>query len=96
MNIFWSRKSKSRFLEIKVYLEAEFGSTVANQFQTRVLDFLTLLSKYPQLGSLEVPEKAIYGFQLSKQTRLFYRIKGGRIILLTFFDSRTNPNKKPK
>ena len=95
MIISWTKKSKSRFLEIKSYLEAEFGKSIADQFQTRVLDFLVLLERFPQLGSLEVPDKEIYGFQLSKQTRLFYRIKGERIILLTFFDSRNDPKKRP-
>lgn len=46
------------------------------------------------MGSLEVPEKAIRGFQFTKQTRIFYRIKGNQIIILTLFDVRQNPDKK--
>ncbi len=96
MKIYWTKKSKSRFQEIKKYIEKEFGFSVSERFQNRVLSLLDLLEKYPGIGSLEVPEKEIHGFQISKQTRVFYRIKGNRIFLLTFFDSRQNPEKKPK
>lgn len=96
MKIYWSKKSESRFLEIIDYLTGEFGQTVGKQFKSRTLDFLEILSKFPQIGTLEVPSKQIYGFQLSKQTRLYYRIKNNNILLLTFFDSRQNPDKKPK
>lgn len=96
MTIFWTRKSKLRFLEIEDYLRAEFGELTAQNFKTKVLGFLRLLEKFPKMGSLEFPEKQIYGFQITKQTRLFYRISNGRISLLTFFDSRQDPGRKPQ
>jgi len=52
------------------------------------------LENYPEIGVVEVDDKQIRGFQLTKQTRVFYRIKGERIIILTFFDVRQHPNKK--
>ena len=96
MRIFWTKRSKNRFQEISEYLKSEFGTKTCQRFKIRVWDLLELLSKFPELGSLEVPDKQIYGFQLSKQTRLFYRLKKDQIILLTFFDSRRDPEKKPK
>jgi len=36
----------------------------------------------------------IKGFQLSSQTRILYRIKKEKIIVLAFFDVRQNPKKK--
>lgn len=36
----------------------------------------------------------IRGFQLSHQTRILYRIKDNKIIILSFFDVRQDPNKK--
>jgi plasmid stabilization system protein ParE len=96
MRIFWTKRSKNRFQDITEHLKSAFGIKTSEGFKIRVLDFLELLSKFPELGSLEVPDKEIYGFQLSKQTRLFYRLKENQIILLTFFDSRQDPKKKPK
>jgi hypothetical protein len=48
------------------------------------------------MGSIEFPEKQIRGFQLTKQTRILYRIKNQNIIVLAFFDVRQNPKKKFK
>ncbi len=95
MKIFWTKRSKNRFDKINEYLNSEFGKDATERFRIKVFDFLELLSKFPELGSLEVPDKRIFGFQLSKQTRLFYRLKKDEIILLTFFDSRQDPKKKP-
>ena len=39
-------------------------------------------------------EKKIRGFQISRQTRLFYRVRGNRITILTFFDNRQDPKKR--
>lgn len=96
MKIFWTKKSKYRFLEIEEYLNSEFGTSTADRFKNKVLRFLQFLAKFPHIGRLEVPDKEIYGFQITKQTPLFYRIQKDRITLLTFFDSRQNPERKPK
>ncbi|MTI20526.1 type II toxin-antitoxin system RelE/ParE family toxin [Fulvivirga sp. RKSG066] len=96
MTIYWTKRSESKFLKIKSYINKEFGQLSTIKFQDKVFDFLELLEKFPELGSLEVAEKKIYGFQISKQTRVFYRINKNHISLLTFFDSRQDPIKKPK
>ena len=95
MNIYWTRKSKTRFQSIDSYIHSEFGKSSSTKFRNKVLNFLDLLSKFPELGTVEVVDKQIYGFQISRQTRIFYRIKKDRIVLLTFFDSRQNPDKRP-
>ena len=71
------------------------GERVAEAFEQKMMDFLDLLADFPEIGVLEVIEKQIRGFQLTKHTRVFYRIKGKRIIILTFFDVRKDPKKKP-
>jgi plasmid stabilization system protein ParE len=55
---------------------------------------LDLLEDFPEIGAVEVVEKQIRGFQLTKQTMVFYRTKGEKIIILTFFDVRQDPRKK--
>lgn len=95
MNVFWTKRSKKRYDEIFDYLESEFGLLVANKFKLKVLEFILLLSKFPKLGVLEVVDKKIYSFQLTRQTRIFYRINNNHISLLTFFDTRQNPDNRP-
>jgi len=53
-----------------------------------------LLEIFPEMGSFDLAEKQIRGFQMLKQIRLLYRIKGEKIIVIAFFDVRQNPKKK--
>lgn len=42
----------------------------------------------------QVEEKEIRGFQITPQTRILYRLKGDKIIILSFFDVRQSPKIK--
>jgi hypothetical protein len=42
----------------------------------------------------QVENNDIRGFQLSRQTRILYRIRDNKIIILSFFDVRQDPKKK--
>ena len=94
MEIFFTNRASKNYNSIKEYISDRFGTVVAEAFKCKMIDFLEILKNYPELGSLEVPAKGIRGFQFSKQTRIFYRIKGNKIIILTLFDVRQHPDKK--
>ncbi len=94
MEILFTKRAAINYKSIKEYITEKFGERTAQAFSSKLLDFLEILKNYPQLGSLEVTNKNIYGFQFSKQTRIFYRIKEEKIIILTLFDVRQNPKKK--
>lgn len=95
MNVKVSVRAKKTFQSIKESIRLRWGDRVALVFQQRVIDFLDLIEIFPEIGTLEIPEKRIYGFQLTKQTRVFYRIKEQTVIIIIFFDVRQNPKKKP-
>jgi len=95
MKIFLTKRATNKFRSIKGYIAEEWGDHVANAFEQKTIDFFDLLGNFPEMGSVEVSKKQIRGFQLTKQTRIFYRIKDERIIILTFFDVRQHPLKKP-
>jgi plasmid stabilization system protein ParE len=96
MKILWTKKSRKRFAEIVDYIQSKFGDASSQSFITKTKDFTRLLFEFPEMGTLEIRDKKVRGFQLTKQTRVFYRLKNDQIILLTFFDSRQSPRKKPK
>ena len=95
MRIFWTKKAQRRLREILEYIQLEFGDHARQSFRTKTEDFTLLLFEFPEIGTAEVKGKNLRGFQLTKQTRVFYRLKDDRIIILTFFDSRQNPKKRP-
>ena len=96
MKISFTKRAENNFREIKQYIFSEWGELVANAFEQKFIDLLDLLERFPEMGFAEVPEKQIRGFLLSKQTRVYYRIKGDKIIILRLFDVRQNPTKKPR
>lgn len=95
MKISFTRGAVKSYYSIKDYLVREWGERVSEAFEQKTIDFLDLLEAFPEIGAVELSEKQIRGFQLTRQTRIFYRIKGERIIILALFDVRQNPSKKP-
>lgn len=96
MRIFLTKRADKNYHSIKDHIINEWGERVAEAFEQKTVDFLDLLEDFPELGVIEVPDKQIRAFQLTKQTRVFYRLKGDRIIILTFLDVRQDPMKKPR
>ncbi len=96
MRIVWTKKVRKTFGQILDYIQLRFGDTARQSFLTKMKDFTKLLYEFPEIGTVEIKEKKLRGFQLTKQTRIFYRIKNDQIILLTFFDSRQDPNRRPR
>jgi plasmid stabilization system protein ParE len=95
MKIFFTKRANKNFHSIKERIFVKYGERVAEAFELKLDNFLDILENFPEIGSVEVIEKQIHGFQLTKQTRVFYRIKGEIIVILTFFDVRQDPKKKP-
>jgi len=94
MKIFLTKRAEKNYHSIKEYIRNEWGQRTADTFEQKTIAFLDLLEDFPEIGAVEVVEKQIRGFQLTKQTRVFYRTKGEKIIILTFFDVRQDPRKK--
>lgn len=92
MQVFVTPRAERNFDSIIDYIKLKWGETTAKQFVYKTDEILKLLMNYPTMGQVEKGD--IRGFQLSPQTRILYRIKNDRIIILSFFDVRQNPNKK--
>ncbi|WP_368509150.1 type II toxin-antitoxin system RelE/ParE family toxin [Cyclobacterium sp. 1_MG-2023] len=62
MKVVWTKKAQKRFIEILAYIEFNFGHTARRSFKTKTKDFTDLLDKFPEIGTVEIPEKKIRGF----------------------------------
>ena len=96
MKLVWTEKAQRRIGEVLEYIEREFGAKARQIFLEKTQDFARILIEFPEMGTLEIKEKNLRGFQLTNQTRVFYRVKKNSIIILTLIDSRQNPKKRPK
>jgi plasmid stabilization system protein ParE len=94
LKIKWSKRADNSFDRIIEYLHAEWGEQVVQAFVRKTYDFLEILAEFPEIGSMQVQEKAIRGFVLITQVIVFYKVQGSSIILIDFFDTRQDPKKK--
>ena len=92
MQVFVTPRAERNFDSIVDYIADKWGERTAKQFVLKTDEIFKLLQNYPTMGQIENGE--IRGFQLTRQTRILYRIRDEKIIILAFFDVRQDPNKK--
>ena len=92
MTVFLTRRAERNYNSIKEYIVKEFGNQTAETFVKKADETFKLLEDFPQMGPVE--NNDIRGFQLSRQTRILYRIMGQKIVILSLFDVRQSPKKK--
>lgn len=91
--IIWNKRASRQFEQIQQYLEKEFGERSAGLFTSRLFNFLELLTKYPEIGTLENKKKNIRGFLLHRHTTILYKKGKNVIYILSVFDNRQDPAK---
>jgi plasmid stabilization system protein ParE len=94
LSIRWTTRADIKLDQLIIYLESEWGESVVKAFMRKLYDFLEILSEFPEIGSMQYPERGIRGFALTKQVTIFYKIDGKHIVLLDIFDNRSDPKKK--
>ena len=90
----WKTRADINLDRLIIYLETEWGESVVQAFMRKLYDFLEILSEFPEIGSMQYPEKRIRGFALTKQVSIFYRVDDNQIVLLDIFDNRSDPKMK--
>ncbi|MCB0496694.1 MAG: type II toxin-antitoxin system RelE/ParE family toxin [Cyclobacteriaceae bacterium] len=92
MEVFVTPTAEKHFETIVNHLQEKWGSKTLKQFIDKTDKLFNLLQNYPLIGQVE--KDNIRGFQLTRQTKILYRIRGTKVIILAFFDVRKNPEKK--
>jgi len=94
LRIKWTKRAENNFGRIVNYLEQNFGESTKRNFVQRTFSIIESLSEFPEMGTIELVEKGVRGFVITKHNRLFYRFTDEELILLSFFDTRRDPKKK--
>jgi plasmid stabilization system protein ParE len=92
VEVFVTPKAEQNFDSVFNFIKNKWGEKTAKQFLIKTDSLFELLKKFPKIGKPENGD--IRGFQLTRHTRLLYRIRGEKIIILAFFDVRQDPSKK--
>jgi len=85
MEIFVTKRAEKNYRSILKYIQKNFGNLVSKIFEDKVVLFFELLEIFPEIGIEEDNVKKIRSFSIARQTRVFYRIKKDKIIVLSFF-----------
>ncbi|HYI78113.1 MAG TPA: type II toxin-antitoxin system RelE/ParE family toxin [Chryseolinea sp.] len=92
MQVFVTARAERSFDLIVEYIKNKWEERTAKQFVLKTDGIFKLLQNYPTMGQVENGD--VRGFQLSRQTKLLYRVRDDKIIVLAFFDVRQDPNRK--
>jgi plasmid stabilization system protein ParE len=97
LKILWTKAAQSSFDKIVDYLKNEWSLKSAIKFVSKTIIFLDILQQHPEIGRKEKIKKDLRSFVLTRQTTIFYRIKNDTtIVILKFFDTRQNPERRLK
>lgn len=94
MKIRVTKRANQDFLKIQDYLITNWGDSSVVKFKNQVNDFFDILEIFPEIGTMEVPEINIRGFQINPHIRIFYTVKSDSLVIHSFFNILQNPQKK--
>jgi plasmid stabilization system protein ParE len=89
------KRFTNKVQKVLAYLEKEWSNTVAEDFLLKIDRRIELLIKHPTIGAPSAKVKDIRGFLITRHNRIYYKIKGDKVIILNMYDTRMNPKKNP-
>lgn len=91
----WSEQAEITFFEVVEYLNQNWTQKEVDNFIDETYSVIELISKKPLLSRSSGLEN-YREILITKHNLLMYRIREEEIVLLSFFDTRQHPRKKPK
>lgn len=91
--VVFTKEAELDFDIILGYIIHDFGNAAAIRFKNLTIEFVKILQNFPELGRLSNAGKKIRFFVAHKRLKIYYRVKGDKIIILRLFDTRQHPDK---
>src|SRR6218665_2071423 len=82
--------------ELFEYLEGRWSERIKNKFISNLDKVIYLIQIEPEIFPKSELNKNYRKCVLSKQTTIYYKYNTKRVEIITFFDTRQNPNKIKK
>ena len=90
----WTPQALKDYYAIIVYLEEQWSPQIADSFLALTEEKLFILAQQPFLGISSEKEPAVRSILLTKHNRLYYKVENTKLIVLSIFDTRQNPEKE--
>lgn len=95
-NVVISKTAKRKLENLFEYLIENWSLKVKSDFVKKLDRSIHLIKENPESFPQSKKIKGLHKFVITKQTTLYYRFSSQRIIIVTIFDTRQNPNKLEK
>jgi len=97
MKVFLSPQALSKLEKLNEYLLENWNAKVRNDFIEKLTSKFEQISHFPESCVQSEKNKGLYKCVLTKQTTFYYRkTEKNEIEIITFFDTRQNPDKLKK
>lgn len=92
--ITWSPKADAIMYKTTAFLAENWPESVVDEFIDNVFKAVDLLQEYPEIGQKTAKSNTIRSYLVKPYTRLIYRIKPGKIVILRLVDTRQKPGRR--
>lgn len=91
--LFWTDEALKNLDQILEYLQQNWTQKEVDNFKNKVSNQLDIILRFPLIFPQSDQQSRLRKSAISKQTTIFYEIKGPVIYLVYLFDTRQDPNK---
>lgn len=92
--ITWSPRADAAMYRTTVYLAENWPESVVDEFVDKVFKAVDLLQNFPEIGQKAAHNNAIRSYLIKPYTRLVYRIKANKVVILRLVDTRQQPGRQ--
>lgn len=92
--IILKKRFTNKLVKLLVYLEQEWSNKVAASFLKKIDYRIQQLSGQPLTGISSEKIDGVRSVFITRHNRLFYKVKGKKVIVLNMYDTRMNPKKR--
>jgi len=93
MKVYLSSQASAKLEKISNFILQKWDKKTRDKFIERLISKFNQISNYPNSCPKSTKKSGIYKCVLSKQTTFYYRINNNEIEIITFFDSRQDPER---
>lgn len=91
--IVWSQESLKNLENILAYLNGEWTERETFKFKSKLRKQIEIISNHPKLFPISQFQPRLRKAVLSKQTSIFYEIKGEQVFIVYLFSNKMNPRR---
>ncbi len=88
------KRFTNKVQKVLAWLNKEWSAKVASEFLEKIDYRIGLLAKQPYAGAPSAKVKDIRGLLITRHNKMYYKVKGDKVIILNMYDTRINPKKK--